>query len=311
MKLGKSGSPDKAHKPVKSLMLRAALYVSLLLVLRVLLAQGTLGRPASVAADAPGLTRALPVLMYHSILRDEARQGKYVVSPAVFYEDLRYLKEHGYTAVFLSEVIDFVDGKGNLPLKPVLITLDDGYYNNLIYALPVLEALDMKAVVSVVGSYSEAFSTVKDPNPNYAYVSFEEIRYLADSGFVEIGNHSYDMHGLAGRQGSGQKKGESAAHYKKAFQADTEKLQALLWDNCGLCPRVYTYPYGVIGANTRAYLEELGFRASLSCYEQGNRITRGESDTLWLLGRFNRPAGESTEAFMRRALEQSADAQAD
>ena len=40
----------------------------------------------------------VPILMYHSILRDSARQGKYVISPAVLAADLDALQEKGYTA---------------------------------------------------------------------------------------------------------------------------------------------------------------------------------------------------------------------
>lgn len=41
----------------------------------------------------------VPILMYHSILKDSARQGKYVISPAVLAADLDALQEKGYTAV--------------------------------------------------------------------------------------------------------------------------------------------------------------------------------------------------------------------
>ena len=41
----------------------------------------------------------VPILMYHSILRDSARQGKYVISPAVLAADLDALQEKGYTKI--------------------------------------------------------------------------------------------------------------------------------------------------------------------------------------------------------------------
>ena len=37
--------------------------------------------------------------MYHGLLKEEARQGKYVLSPAQFESDLKYLKENGYHTV--------------------------------------------------------------------------------------------------------------------------------------------------------------------------------------------------------------------
>ena len=73
----------------------------------------------------------VPILMYHSILRDSARQGgKYVISPAVLAADLDALQEKGYTAVTVSDLLAYVQDGADLPEKPVMITFDDGYYNN-------------------------------------------------------------------------------------------------------------------------------------------------------------------------------------
>ena len=41
----------------------------------------------------------LPVIMYHSLLKDEKLQNDYTVSPTLFENDLKYLTENGYTTV--------------------------------------------------------------------------------------------------------------------------------------------------------------------------------------------------------------------
>lgn len=64
--------------------------------------------------------------MYHSVLKDQKMDGKYVVSPTEFENDLIYLKEHGYTTIFLQELVDYVYSGAALPEKPVVITFDDG-----------------------------------------------------------------------------------------------------------------------------------------------------------------------------------------
>ena len=45
----------------------------------------------------------------------------------------------------------------------------------------------------------------------------------------------------------------------------------------------------------------MGFRCTLGCEERVNTVTRNP-DCLFELGRFNRPAGQSTESFLHRAL---------
>jgi len=244
---------------------------------------------------------SLPILMYHSILKNPQNAGKFVVSPATFESDLMYLKENGYESVLISDLIAYTNGKQNLPDKPVLITLDDGYYNNYTYVLPILERLDMKAVISVVGSFTEQFSDHPDPNPNYSYFTWEDIQQAHQSGYIEIQNHSYDMHKQGTRDGSKRKDGETPEQYKKAFTEDALKLQTLLKENAGVTPTAYTYPYGLISPETKEYLKEMGFLCSLTCHEQINQITR-DPECLFGLGRYNRPSGISTAAFMEKLL---------
>ena len=104
----------------------------------------------------------LPVIMYHSIC--ERTPNEYIVTPQQAESDLAWLKEHGYTSVSAQQLIEYTHGKGSLPDKPVLITLDDGFYNNLSEFLPLLEKYDMKitksgnkmAVISVADKSSNA-----------------------------------------------------------------------------------------------------------------------------------------------------------
>ena len=50
----------------------------------------------------------LPILMYHSILKDSARQGNYVLSPDVLAADLDALQQRGYETVTVSDLLAFV-----------------------------------------------------------------------------------------------------------------------------------------------------------------------------------------------------------
>ena len=84
-----------------------------------------LGAGAFMAAAASEGVE-VPVVMYHSMLKDEARHGQYVISPEEFENDLQYLQSHGYTTILIEDLIAYTKG-GSLPEKPVLLTFDDGY----------------------------------------------------------------------------------------------------------------------------------------------------------------------------------------
>ena len=256
-------------------------------------------RTALLADDQAGIP--VPILMYHSILRDPAKAGKYTVSPSQLESDLIYLNDHGYTTIFVQDLIDYVYQGKELPDKPVILTFDDGYLNNLTYVLPLLEQYDCRATISVVGAYCQRWTDMQDPNPNYAYLTWSDIRTLTQSGRIEIGNHTYDMHALSPRRGCAQKKGEDDAAYQSVLREDLSHLQQDLWSQSGVTCRVFAYPFGSISKNAQPILEELGFQASLSCSETISHITRDPA-SLWNLGRFNRPSHVATETFMRKAL---------
>ena len=255
------------------------------------------------AADVPIQTAAhgtpMPVLMYHGVLKDSARAGEYIISPQLLESDLAFLKSRGYTSLLPSELYEAVTKGEDLPPKPVMITFDDGFLNNLTYALPLLEKYDMKATVAVVGIYSERFSNTPDPNPAYAHLSWDDITELTQSGRVEIANHSYDMHKKEGRKGTKRKFGEDEADYYAALVQDIGKTQSLLEQNCGIVPTAFAYPYGSISHESVAVLQEMGFNVLFTCSEKVNMIN-GDAAQLLNMGRFNRPNGISTERFMKK-----------
>ncbi|MCD7857217.1 MAG: polysaccharide deacetylase family protein [Clostridiales bacterium] len=247
--------------------------------------------------DASGV--AVPILMYHSIL-GYYRDNDYCLSARQFEGDLAWLKAHGYETVFVSDLADYVLEGGPLPEKPVVVTLDDGFLNGLTTGLPLLEEYDMKAVVSVVGSYTERAVAEADPNPSYAYLTWEDIRTLSASGRVEIGSHTWDMHSLdGGRKGAGKAPGEAAADYQAALGEDLARLQTLLTERSGVTPTTFAYPYGATCPEALPVLQALGFTAALTCEEHINCLT-GDPAQLFSLGRFNRPANLTTEGYMAR-----------
>lgn len=267
------------------------LIAALLLVLRV-------NRSDGVRASADAGVR-LPILMYHSILKDPASTGMYVITPTALEEDLRYLRDNGYQTVVVADLLAYVDNGTPLPEKPVMLTLDDGYLNNLTYLLPLLERYEMCAVISVIGRYTALYSDTPDPNPAYAHLTWDDIRTLSGSGRVEIQNHSYDMHRQAARRGAGRKSGESMAAYTQALTEDVCTLQTLLQTRCGVTPTAFVYPYGQVSRGADGILAGLGFRCTMTCEERINQITRS-AESLLGLGRFNRAGTESTAAFMRK-----------
>ena len=277
---------------------KTGLLLAMLLILTLAcFATGNLRSAAVMQPERDGVE--LVIIMYHSLLKDEGRAGQYIISPNNIESDLIYLKEHGYNTIFMQELINYVYYGVGLPDKPVMITLDDGYLNNMTYLLPLLQKHEMKAVVSVVGEFTDRFTNTPDRNANYAHMTWADISFMAASGYVEIQNHSYCLHGQGKRVGAGRLKGETETEYENALTADILLAQQKLKDNCGVVPTTFTYPFGFISAMSDSIMKRLGFLATLSCYEHKNYIVR-DPECLYSLGRYNRPGTISTEKFMKR-----------
>ncbi|MDE6500626.1 MAG: polysaccharide deacetylase family protein [Ruminococcus sp.] len=244
----------------------------------------------------------MPVIMYHSVYNGSPEE--YIVTPTQFENDLSWLSENGCTSVTAQQLTDYVNGIGELPEKPVMITLDDGCYNNLSDVLPLLEKYDMHAVVSVVGQYTDV-TAPNDPHiPAYSYLTWEDIQHLTASGHVEIGNHTYNMHSFKGtRQGCSINDGETEEQYRKLLMEDLSRMQNEIHRNTGTLPIVFAYPFGFRSAESTPVIRELGFTITLTCTEKPNYITR-DPDCLYGLNRYNRSGFYSTNEYMNKIFKE-------
>lgn len=252
-----------------------------------------------VTAMEQTLEVKLPVIMYHSILSSPSRCGTYVISPQEFEADLKYLQANGYTAVTVQDLIEYVYHGAPLPEKPVMLTLDDGYYNNYIYAYPLLKKYNMKAVLSIIGKYTDQYTVSHEENAFYSHVTWSEVIEMSDSGYVEIQNHSYDLHTITkDRSASMRVSGESMNHYETVLFTDSIRLQSLVDNYTRLLPTAYAYPFGLVSKESAGVLKQIGFKATLSCTPGINTITK-DPECLFMLKRNLRPHGYSAESLLK------------
>lgn len=242
----------------------------------------------------------LPVIMYHQVTKRSSKVRKYAVSYDQLEEDLIHIKEKGYTAITLNELLKCIEGKEKLPKKPIIITFDDGFNSTKEYVLELMQKYNMKCVVSVVGSFADITEQQNDHNVNYAYLSWDEIDYLAKSNFIEIQNHSYFLHKNEKRNGASQCAGEDFDTYKRTLSEDLQKMQDKMLEETGYTPTFFTYPFGSICKNSTQILKELGFKGALTCEEIVNEIDFENTDWLFRIGRFNRSGNTTTDAFFKK-----------
>lgn len=124
---------------------------------------------------------AVPILMYHVITAAPpgATYPALFVSRPEFAAQMRWLASHGYHAVTLREVYESWRGRGRLPLRPVVLTFDDGYRSVHTNALPILRSHRWSGVLNL---------TVRN-NGGVGGLSTWKIHQLLAAGW-ELDSHS-------------------------------------------------------------------------------------------------------------------------
>lgn len=110
--------------------------------------------------------KSLPVLMHHLISNDTTHIS---VRPSIFEEQCKTLAENGWFGVGLEEAEEFLINGAPLPEKSFLLTFDDGYLDNYVYAWPIMRKYGHKGVIfAVTGRIDEAHQECEVQTPDAA-----------------------------------------------------------------------------------------------------------------------------------------------
>ncbi len=150
------------------------------------------------------MKRGIPVLMYHHV----NPVGNFInVTPDLFEEQMQYLATHGYRTINTFEFYEILNSEKEIDDKIVMITFDDGWLDNYLFAFPVLKKYSLKAVIFVVTSWikSEGIRTEKTALPPHkecvelvrkgraedVMLSWDELREMESTGLIDIQPHTH------------------------------------------------------------------------------------------------------------------------
>lgn len=130
----------------------------------------------------------IPILLYHDFVTtvpdNDPDNFNYINTPQSFEENIKVLLENGYIFISIQELNDANNGKIELPAKPILVSMDDGYYSNYEYIYPILRKYNVKASIFVVTD------KIGKEIDGKKYLSWEQCIEMQNSGLVEIFSHS-------------------------------------------------------------------------------------------------------------------------
>jgi peptidoglycan/xylan/chitin deacetylase (PgdA/CDA1 family) len=132
-------------------------------------------------------SQPIPILMYHSI-------GNYSeipfndsnptlshglrIPPTILYNQLELIKQNGYTTIKFEDIRNYIKFKQPLPAKPIIITFDDGWADNII-AYNKLKELGM------IGNFAIVSNFIDKPGR----LTSAQVKEFNDNG-MEISSHS-------------------------------------------------------------------------------------------------------------------------
>ena len=206
----------------------------------------TAEKPAPKEAPAPPpvietvkkeVPKGIPVLMYHMI--GEIPDNPAVLSEKNFRQQLDLIKREGFHPISLEELHAYMTKKAPVPVKPVVLTFDDGYPDTYSIVMPLMKEYGFKATVFI-------------PSEEVGKrLTWDQIREMKASG-MDIYSHSYNHRRLTewgGRQ----------EQYEEIM-----KGQAAMKKELGIDNDMYCYPYGMYDENSFAALEEAGIKIAVT-----------------------------------------------
>lgn len=152
--------------------------------------------------------RGVPVLSFHHV----NPIGSLVnATPETFEKQMRFLKENGYQTLHTNEFLAVIKGYRQVPKKAVMITFDDGWLDNWVYAFPVLQKYNHKAILFVVTSWitsgkirpanygyknalpehKECLNMILNDKRSDVVLSWEELQAMQKSGLIDVQSHTH------------------------------------------------------------------------------------------------------------------------
>lgn len=209
------------------------------------------------------------VLTYHHISAESL--GDISIKPERFQSDLNMLVDQGFNVISLRELLDSMDGKGQLPDNAVVITFDDGIGSFYKYAYPMLKSYNMPATEFLITTRNE---TYKPSDADMRPLSPAEITEMSGSGLIDFQSHTNNSHEMV-YINSELKKGpkltnriydkdtktyESETDYENRVMEDLTKSSELIYKYTGHYSDTLCFPYGIYNSQVVELAQKCGFK---------------------------------------------------
>jgi len=145
------------------------------------------------------MKRPVVTVMFHSVgLHDHRWAYAHIAeSPGSFEGKLAALRQSGFQTLTMAEAAAHTATSHGSSARRILLTLDDGYCDNWVYAYPLLMKYKMMATIFLTPTFVDPRPVVRPKSEDSeviedvaGFLSWEEIREMEKSGLIEIQSHA-------------------------------------------------------------------------------------------------------------------------
>lgn len=145
------------------------------------------------------------VVMFHSVGNDRSAWNRHYLSVSLSHFEVfcRYLQIQQYTSHSLEEWYDFEISSNLTNKKKIVLTFDDGYLDNWVFAYPILKKYGLKGTLFVNPEFVDAGISLRptledvwagreemDKLETLGFLNWEEIKAMEHSGVIDVQSHS-------------------------------------------------------------------------------------------------------------------------
>jgi len=196
----------------------------------------------------------IPILTYHNFTTEEG--DSYKINITNFEKQMDYLAVHNYSVISLSELLTGLRA-GQLPPKPVVITIDDGFKSTFTLAYPVLKKYNFPATLFLYTDFIE-----KNSNS----LTWKEIGEMTKNK-IEIGSHTLSHCNLLR-----YKENESYDSYISRMKKEIFLSKEILEGKMGGKVKFFAYPYGVYSPIIKNIVIQAGYEGILNANSMSNNL---------------------------------------
>jgi len=196
----------------------------------------------------------IPVLTYHNFTTEEG--DSYKINIANFEKQMDYLAVHNYSVIPLSELLKGLRD-GQLPPKPIVITIDDGFKSTYTLAYPILKKYNFPATLFLYTDFIER---------NSYSLTWKEIREMTKNN-IEIGSHTLSHCNLLK-----YKKNESYDSYVSRIKKEVFLSKEILESKVGSTVKFFAYPYGVYSPIIKDIVIQADYEGILNANSMNNNL---------------------------------------